>query len=369
MIFLEKYEINKFIEESNKRVNDIFEALKIKEKKDKQLELKKKIDDPNFWSDPDNAKKIIEESNNLSSDINSYDAIYNQLETIKETLPLALEDSDVMTLLEDEIKSFLKAMDEIEIKALLSNQYDENNCILDFHPGAGGTESMDWALMLFRMYQRFASKNGYSVDILNYEIGDEAGIKSASILIKGRFAYGYLKSEAGVHRLVRISPFDSNKRRHTSFCSIDVSPEVDDNSSIEIKEDDIRIDTYLASGHGGQGVNTTYSAVRITHKPTNIVVTCQNERSQLKNKEICLRVLKSKLLELEIKKQEEEMRNLKGTQMSINFGSQIRSYVFTPYTLVKDHRTNYEMTNVNAVMDGDIINFSLSYLKYLAQGE
>ena len=274
-----------------------------------------------------------------------------------------------MQLVEDEIKEFLKIIDEVEIKALLSNPYDENNCILEFHPGAGGTESMDWALMLFRMYQRFAQKNNFGFEILNYEIGDEAGIKSASVLISGRFAYGYLKSEAGVHRLVRISPFDSNKRRHTSFCSIDVSPEVNDNNDIIIKDEDIRVDTFLSSGHGGQGVNTTYSAVRITHKPTNIVVTCQNERSQLRNKDVCLTVLKSKLLELELKKKEEEMRKLKGTQMSINFGSQIRSYVFTPYTLVKDHRTNFEMTNVNNVMDGDILDFSISYLKYLASGD
>ena len=365
---MEKYEINKFITEYEKRIDDLYQALKIEDKLKEEKELKDKSSAQDFWNNPNEAKVIISRLNLISSDISAYNDLKSRIKDIIELNDEASNEEE-LALLEELINELKIKEQELSDKTLLSGKYDDYDALLELHPGAGGTESMDWALMLFRMYQRFASKNGYCVDILNYEIGDEAGIKSASILIKGRFAYGYLKSEAGVHRLVRISPFDSNKRRHTSFCSIDVSPEVDDNSSIEIKEDDIRIDTYLASGHGGQGVNTTYSAVRITHKPTNIVVTCQNERSQLKNKEICLRVLKSKLLELEIKKQEEEMRNLKGTQMSINFGSQIRSYVFTPYTLVKDHRTNYEMTNVNAVMDGDIINFSLSYLKYLAQGE
>ena len=225
---------------------------------------------------------------------------------------------------------------------------------------------MDWALMLYRMYTRFCQKKGFKVQLLDYQAGDEAGIKSVTMSISGAYAYGLLKSERGVHRLVRISPFDSNARRHTSFCSCDIAPQIEEADDVVINDEDVKIDTYCSSGPGGQGVNTTYSAVRVTHKPTGIVVTCQNERSQIKNKDICFKILKSKLIELEIKKQEEEIRALKGEQMGINFGSQIRSYVFCPYTLVKDHRTNYEMGNIDAVMDGDIEGFMQAYLKYMA---
>ncbi len=365
---MEKYEVNKFIEETKIRLDDIYDALCIKDKIPEYNILKEKSEASDFWNNPDQAKTIISKMNNLNKDIVSYNqgiTMYNSIVDSKED---AFSDPEMMEMLSDEIKSLEKYLEELENKTLLSGKYDICNCILEFHPGAGGTESMDWASMLFRMYQRFAQKMNYKFEIINYEMGDEAGIKSASVIISGEYAYGMLKSEKGVHRLVRISPFDSNKRRHTSFCSIDVTPEIEETDDITINDEDIRIDTYLSSGHGGQGVNTTYSAVRVTHIPTGIVVTCQNERSQLKNKDICLKVLKSKLLELELKKREDEMKSLKGEQTNINFGSQIRSYVFTPYTLVKDHRTDYEVGNVNTVMDGDLEGFMYSFLKKLAGG-
>ena len=279
---------------------------------------------------------------------------------------MALEDDEAMEILEVATEEFKESIGEIEEKALLSGKYDNYDCILELHPGAGGTESMDWADMLYRMYTRFCQKKGFKLIVLDYLPGDEAGIKSVTLSISGPFAYGLFKAERGVHRLVRISPFDSNARRHTSFVSCDVSPQIPETEEVILKDEDIKIDVYHSSGAGGQSVNTTDSAVRITHKPTGIVVTCQNERSQIKNKEIAFRVLKSKLLELEIKKQEEEMKNLKGTQMEINFGSQIRSYVFCPYTLVKDHRTGFEIGNIVSVMDGDIEGFMLSYLRMMA---
>ena len=246
---------------------------------------------------------------------------------------------------------------------MLSGPYDKNNCILEIHPGAGGTESCDWASMLYRMYLRWCEKKGYKVEVLDYQDGDEAGIKSVSIMVKGLNAYGYLKNEKGVHRLVRLSPFDSNNRRHTSFASVEVTPDIEVDNSIEIDEKDLKIDVYRSTGAGGQGVNTTDSAVRITHLPTKIVVTCQNERSQIQNKEQALRVLKNKLLVLKLEAQEKELNEIKGDQSSINFGSQIRSYVMHPYSMVKDHRTNTETSNVSKVMDGDIDMFIEDNLK------
>ena len=254
-------------------------------------------------------------------------------------------------------------MEELNLLLLLNGPYDKNNCILDIHSGAGGTEACDWALMLYRMYTRWCEKKNYKIEILDYQDGEEAGIKSASLLIKGYNAYGYLKNEKGVHRLVRLSPFDSNNRRHTSFASIEVTPEIEQDNSIVIDEKDLKIDVYRSSGCGGQGVNTTDSAVRITHLPTKIVVTCQNERSQIQNKEQALKVLKNKLLLRKIEEQEQELNKIKGNQMNIEFGSQIRSYVMHPYSMVKDHRTNYETSNVNKVLDGYIDEFIESNLK------
>ena len=255
------------------------------------------------------------------------------------------------------------SIEKLEISTLLSGKYDSNNAILTIHPGAGGTEAQDWAEMLYRMYTRWASQNGYEVKELDYLDGDEAGIKSVTFSILGEYAYGYLKGEIGVHRLVRISPFDAGGRRHTSFASVEVLPEISEDIEIDINSDDLRIDTYRASGAGGQHINKTSSAIRITHIPTNIVVTCQSERSQIQNRETAMKMLKSKLLNLKEKENKEKIEDLKGIQMDIAWGSQIRSYVFCPYTLVKDHRTNYETGNVQAVMDGDLNGFIDSYLK------
>ena len=276
-----------------------------------------------------------------------------------------VEESDTNMI--DSIASSLETLDKkisnLELEVLLSGEYDSNNAILEVHSGAGGTEACDWASMLFRMYTRFCESKGYKVEILDMLDGDEAGIKRASVLVKGLNAYGYLKCEKGVHRLVRLSPFDANNKRHTSFASVEVVPEIDSNIDIDIKEEDIKVDVYRSSGAGGQSVNTTDSAVRITHIPTGIVVTCQNERSQIKNKEKALQILKGKLKIIEIEENEKEMAKIKGESMNIDFGSQIRSYVMHPYSMVKDHRTNIETSNVNKVLDGDLDMFIEAYLR------
>ena len=272
-------------------------------------------------------------------------------------------DQEIVEQIEESITNLPERLEKLNMLLLLSGPYDKNNCIIDIHSGAGGTEACDWALMLYRMYTRWCEKKSYKIEILDYQAGDEAGIKSASLLIKGPNTYGYLKNEKGVHRLVRLSPFDSNNRRHTSFASIEVTPEIEQDNSLEIDEKDLKIDVYRSSGCGGQGVNTTDSAVRITHLPTNTVVTCQNERSQIQNKEQAMKVLRNKLLLKKYEEQEKELKQIKGDQMNIEFGSQIRSYVMHPYSLVKDHRTNYETSNVSKVLDGDIDGFIEASLK------
>jgi peptide chain release factor 2 len=272
-------------------------------------------------------------------------------------------DQEIVEQIEESITNLPERLEKLNMLLLLSGPYDKNNCIIDIHSGAGGTEACDWALMLYRMYTRWCEKKNYKIEILDYQAGDEAGIKSASLLIKGSNAYGYLKNEKGVHRLVRLSPFDSNNRRHTSFASIEATPEIEQDNSLEIDEKDLKIDVYRSSGCGGQGVNTTDSAVRITHLPTKIVVTCQNERSQIQNKEQAMKVLRNKLLLKKYEEQEKELKQIKGDQMNIEFGSQIRSYVMHPYSLVKDHRTNYETSNVSKVLDGDIDDFIEASLK------
>ena len=360
---MEKYEINKYLSLFEEKVNDIFVALKIEELMKVYPSYEEKVNKVDLWDDPKKAQEIINEFNKIKEKVNIFNECKKRFEDINDIVPLSFEDDEMAMILEDEINSFNQRLEELEIDIILSEPYDDLGCIMEFHPGAGGTESMDWALMLFRMYQFYCQNNNLKFNTIDYQAGSEAGIKSATVEISGKFAYGLLKAERGVHRLVRISPFDSNKRRHTSFCSIDISPVIENTQDIEIKDEDIRIDTYCSSGAGGQGVNTTYSAVRITHIPTNIVVTCQNERSQIKNKEIAFKVLKSKLFEMKIEKEEEELRKLKGEQSSIGFGSQIRSYVFCPYTMVKDHRTNYETGNVEAVMDGSIDDFIKAFLK------
>ena len=298
----------------------------------------------------------------ITEDINS---LKNDIESDLEMLDLLEEENnpEIYNLIENNIKSYPERISSLEVKALLNSEYDENNCILEVHSGAGGTEACDWANMLYRMYTRFCDNHGFKYEIIDILDGEEAGIKTVVLSIKGKYAYGYLKCEKGVHRLVRLSPFDSNHRRHTSFASVDVIPEIKSDINIEIDPNDIRIDVYRASGHGGQGVNTTPSAVRITHFPSGIVVTCQNERSQIQNKEEAMTVLKSKLKLIEIEREKEHMAEIRGEHMNIEFGSQIRSYVLHPYSLVNDHRTNVETSNTTKVLDGDIDLFINAYLR------
>lgn len=321
--------------------------------------------DPNFWQDTKNSNKILSRIKKIKSKVLSYRKIENDIKNLKELTELTNIEPDE-EIAKDIIKSTKiseKEIEKLEIATLLSGNYDNNNAIVTIHPGAGGTESQDWAEMLYRMYVRWATKNNYEVKELDYLEGEEAGIKSVTFEIIGEYAYGYMKGEMGVHRLVRISPFDSGGRRHTSFASVEVLPEITDDIEIDINSDDLRIDTYRASGAGGQHINKTSSAVRITHIPTNIVVACQSERSQIQNRETAMKMLKSKLLDLKEKEQKEKIEDLKGDQKDIAWGSQIRSYVFCPYTMVKDHRTNYEVGNVEAVMNGEIDEFMREYLK------
>lgn len=323
------------------------------------------MEDINFWNDRNRAEEILKELNDLKEQVTKIESLKNAITSNIELIDLLELEPD--ETLEKDITSAITAIEKevenLNLLVLLNGPYDRNNCILEIHPGAGGTESCDWANMLYRMYTRWCEKNKYKLTILDYQDGDEVGLKSVSIMVKGLNAYGYLKNEKGVHRLVRLSPFDSNNRRHTSFASVEVTPEIDQDVSIEIDEKDLKIDVYRSTGAGGQGVNTTDSAVRITHLPTKTVVTCQNERSQIQNKEQAMKVLKNKLLLKKIEEQEQELNEIKGTQMNIDFGSQIRSYVLHPYSMVKDHRTNIETSNVNKVLDGDIDIFIESNLK------
>jgi len=337
------------------------------ENKEKELkELESKTTENDFWNDTDNSSKILKQINNLKSKVEGFKKLNNELNNL-------LEMSELLQVEEDEelAKELLKStytlekdIEKLEITTLLSGKYDNNNAILTIHPGAGGTEAQDWAEMLYRMYTRWANANGYEVKELDYLEGDEAGLKSVTFSVNGDYAYGYLKGEMGVHRLVRISPFDAGGRRHTSFASVEVLPEITDDIELDINPDDIKMDVYRASGAGGQHINKTSSAVRLTHIPTGIIVACQTERSQFQNRDTAMKMLKSKLLNLKEKEQKDTIDELKGIQMDIAWGSQIRSYVFCPYTLVKDHRTNYEVGNVQAVMDGDLNGFIDSYLKF-----
>ncbi len=313
---------------------------------------------PNFWDDKKHSEAVINELNSEKKVLEDVENLLNETNDYLEMAKtLEISDEESLTWLEEENKTLTKKIDEVETIVLLNGEYDKNDAVLEIHSGAGGTEACDWANMLYRMYTRYAEKKNYKLEIIDQQPGLEAGIKSITIIVKGLNAYGYLKNEKGIHRLVRISPFDSSARRHTSFASVSVTPVIDDSINVDINEKELKIDVYHSSGAGGQSVNTTDSAVRITHLPTGIVVTCQNERSQVQNKAKAMQILKSKLYEIEEENKKQELKELKGEQRDINFGSQIRSYVMHPYALVKDHRTNCEETNVNKVLDGDLDKF------------
>lgn len=318
-----------------------------------------------FWSDQKKAQSVIRKTNSLKDIVTSYEQLREQFDGLEEMLEVlkSEDDPELMEMAEEEAQSASAAMEDFEVKVLLSGEYDGSNAILEIHPGAGGTESHDWASMLYRMYTRYCEQKGFKVSVLQYQPGEEAGIKSVTFLVEGDKAYGYLKGEKGVHRLVRISPFDAGARRHTSFASLEVMPQFNDEIEIEIKPEDLIIETKRASGAGGQHINKTDSAIRMVHKPTGIVATCQSGRSQIQNREEALNILKSRLLQLEIENQQKKIAELKGETLANEWGSQIRSYVLHPYSLVKDVRTGYETSQVQAVLDGDLDGFIFAYLK------
>ena len=327
--------------------------------------LENQTNQAEFWSDSKNSSKILKRITELKNKVCQFKKVKTDLDNLIEIKNLLLQesDADLEKELETGINTLETELEKLETSTLLSGKYDISNAIITLHPGAGGTEAQDWVEMLYRMYTRWASANGYKVEELDYLAGEEAGIKSVTFLVSGDYAYGYLKGEQGVHRLVRISPFDAGGRRHTSFASVEVLPEITEDIEIDINPDDLKVDTYRASGAGGQHINKTSSAVRITHTPTGIVVACQTERSQIQNRETAMKMLKSKLLHIKEQEHKETIDELKGIQMDIAWGSQIRSYVFCPYTMVKDHRTNYEVGNIQAVMDGDLNGFIENYLR------
>ncbi|HHT36118.1 MAG TPA: peptide chain release factor 2 [Firmicutes bacterium] len=337
----------------------------VDQKRDQIEELNQIMAQPGFWDQADAAQKQVQTLKQLKQAVEAWEQVDQQLQDLQVILELTEDEPD--SGLEQELMNGVSALDEavsqLELHAMLDGEYDGHNAILTIHPGAGGTESQDWAEMLLRMYTRWAESRGYAVEILDLLAGDEAGIKSATLLISGPYAYGYLQAEKGVHRLVRISPFDASGRRHTSFASVEVMPEIDDDIELEIDPADLRVDTYRASGAGGQHVNKTDSAIRITHIPTGIVVQCQTERSQHQNRESAMKILRARLMERQLAEQQQKLAELKGEQQEIAWGNQIRSYVFCPYTMVKDHRTNAEMGDVDAVMDGEIDRFIEAYLK------
>lgn len=362
---LELEETIKILKELNIKLKNLGESIKINDLESKLKQLENETVQSDFWNNSDNTKKVLSEIKKVKSTCTKYEDLKKEINNLLGLSELVIEeyDEDIAIDIIKSTKKQKRIFEKLELETLLSEKYDINNAIITIHPGAGGTESQDWAEMLYRMYARWAVKNEYEIKELDYLEGEEAGIKSVTFEIIGQYAYGYMKSEKGVHRLVRISPFDSGGRRHTSFASIEVLPEISDDIEININTDDLRIDTYRASGAGGQHINKTSSAVRITHIPTNTVVACQSERSQIQNRETAMKMLKSKLFDLKEKEHKDKIEDLKGEQKDIAWGSQIRSYVFCPYTMVKDHRTNYEVGNVQSVMDGELDGFMESYLK------
>lgn len=367
MIILDEYKAR--LSAVHKEMEDLSKAMRLDEVQTRLEEIETVSADPKFWDNPEASQKILVEQKQLKDKVAAYSALVTLVEDAETLIEMAEEAADD-SLDEEIIRTCADVDKEVErmtLETLLNGEYDKNNAILSFHAGAGGTEAQDWAMMLFRMYTRFGEQHGYKVKVMDYLDGDEAGMKSGVLMIEGPNAYGYLKSEAGVHRLVRVSPFDASGRRQTSFASVEVMPEINDDIQIEIREEDIKVEAHRASGAGGQHVNKTDSAIRITHLPTGIVVGCQNERSQKQNREQALKMLKAKLLEIKEREHLDKIEDIKGDQMQIGWGSQIRSYVFMPYTLVKDHRTNFEMGNVNAVMDGDLDGFINAYLRQIRE--
>ena len=357
------------LERTKPEIDDLADALGLKAMMSEIEQLENKATEPGFWDDMDKSQVILQRTSALKNKVEGYNTLVSKYDDAMALIELANEDED-LSLLEEaqsEVEAIKEELEKQRLQTLLTGEYDSKNAILTFHAGSGGTEAQDWAEMLYRMYNRWAEKGGFKVKTLDYLDGDEAGLKSAVILVEGLNAYGYLKSEAGVHRLVRVSPFDSSGRRRTSFASLEVMPEIDDNIQIDINPEDIKMDVYRASGAGGQKVNKTSSAVRLTHIPTGIVVACQVERSQHQNREVAMKMLMSKLMEIKEREHLDKIEDIKGVQKEITWGSQIRSYVFMPYTLVKDHRTSYETGNISAVMDGDIDGFINAYLKALSQ--
>ena len=351
--------------EHQNELDSLYEAVGVEKINEEIAKLELQQTEDGFWDDIENSQKVLQRTSSLKNKVNAYQKLKGDFEDALVMIELADEAED-LELLEECTQSVLAVEKELEkqtLSTLLTGEYDSKNALLTFHAGAGGTEAQDWAQMRVRMYQHWGEAHGYKVSMLDFLDGDEAGLKSATLLIEGENAYGFMKSESGVHRLVRVSPFDASGRGHTSFASLEVMPEIDDTIQVEISPEDIKMDVYRASGAGGQKVNKTSSAVRLTHIPTGIIVSCQVERSQHQNREVAMRMLKSKLIEIKEREHLDKIEDIKGDQKEIGWGSQIRSYVFMPYTLVKDHRTNYEMGNINAVMDGDIDGFINAFLK------
>lgn len=369
MIEYEQYKLE--LQGLEQKINDLETSLDIAGTKEEIAGLEKQAAAQDFWDDMENSQKVLQKTKQLKDKVAAYEALKSSWEDTIVLIDLANEENDesMMGEIKKAVENVEKSIEKMTLETLLSGHYDKCNAIMTFHAGAGGTEAQDWCEMLIRMYQMYAQKNGYTTETIDMLPGDEAGIKSATIAIKGLNAYGYLKSEKGVHRLVRISPFDASGRRHTSFASIEVMPEIEDDIEIDIRPEDLKIDTYRSSGAGGQHINKTDSAVRITHIPTGVVTSCQTQRSQHQNKEYAMKMLKSKLAEIAEQQQKEKIEDIKGVQKEIAWGSQIRSYVFHPYNLVKDHRTNFEMGNIGAVMDGDIDGFINAYLKAASLGQ
>ena len=355
----------------DKDIKDLGDALGLAYLKKEVESLEIQASAPNFWDNIEKAQEIQQRTSRLKEKVEKYERLNSNYEDALVLIEMADEEGD-LSLLDEVVAAVdevLESLEEQRLSTLLTGDYDANNAILTFHAGAGGTEAQDWNQMLVRMYSHWAEKRGFKVNMVDFLDGDEAGLKSAVLMVNGENAYGYLKGENGVHRLVRCSPFDSSGRRHTSFASLEVMPEISDDTSVEIRDEDIKIDTYRSSGAGGQHVNKTESAIRITHLPTGIVVACQNERSQLQNKAVAMTMLRSKLIEIKEREHLEKIEDIKGVQKEIAWGSQIRSYVFMPYTLVKDHRTGFESGNVGAVMDGELDGFINAYLKALSKNE